>query len=516
MKKNKFFHILLFILTFNSLNLLNASHIRGADLMYRSLGNQKYKIIAKVYRDCRGVSASNTMILSAFGGKNGSIVCSKVSIGTMTKTSIKDITNVCVDSLPCNPQNQFGTGNGLEEHIYELTVDFNVSPLNQMSTQTCPEITFSINECCRNGSITTGSAGNDFYAICMISKGNLLKCVNQQNTSPQWVNRPVAKICCNTPWYYNNDILDTFDFDSISYHLVPGFSSLPNGSIDYTAPFTYNFPMTPYCVNSTINCTPNANANPPIGFYFHQLTGDMVVTPTKCDESAVITVEQREYRKDSFGVALMVGSTRRDFQIIVDANCETNNPPRILGNSILKVIEGQKICETITINDANASATDSLYVSWDHGVKNATFTLMSQKQGQKIYEFCWQTQVGDANKIQNGFTVNAKDSRCNPILNSTRNFRVQISKPSSGLTAKLNDANFKIFPNPTNGKMKIEIPSNLNQAVLIVRNSVGQEIDRVHLGAMKIMNYELSGVSGMYVFELSSNGAVFTRKIFKN
>ncbi len=80
------------------------------------------------------------------------------------------------------------------------------------------------------------------------------------------------------------------------------------------------------------------------------------------------------------------------------------------------------------------------------------------------------------------------------------------------------EGNFKvqIFLNPINGKMKIEIPSNLNQAVLIVRNSVGQEIDRVHLGAMKIMNYELSGVSGMYVFELSSNGAVFTRKIFKN
>ncbi len=84
------------------------------------------------------------------------------------------------------------------------------------------------------------------------------------------------------------------------------------------------------------------------------------------------------------------------------------------------------------------------------------------------------------------------------------------------LLVSMNDANFKIFPNPTNGKMKIEIPSSFIQAVLIVRNSMGQEIDRVYLGTQKIANYELLGVSGMYVFELSLSGAVFTRKIFKN
>jgi len=32
-----------------------ATHMMGADISYRCLGNGKYKIIAKVYRDCRGV-----------------------------------------------------------------------------------------------------------------------------------------------------------------------------------------------------------------------------------------------------------------------------------------------------------------------------------------------------------------------------------------------------------------------------------------------------------------------------
>lgn len=516
MNKINYVKFLLFLLFVSNLSKLNASHISGADMYYQSLGNQKYKIIAKLYRDCRGVPTSSTIYLNAYGGKSGSVVCGKVQVGSMTRTKIVNITNVCVDSLPCNPQNQYGTGNGLEEHTYELVVDFSTSPLNSMSQITCPEIVFNINECCRNGSITTGSAGNDFYATCMISIGNLRKCLKQQNTSPQWVNKPVARVCCNIPWYYNSDALDTVDFDSISYHLVPGISALPNTSITYSAPFTYKFPMTPFCLNSTVNCTPKPFNNPPIGFYFDSLTGDMIVTPTKCDESAVINIEQREYRKDSFGRSVLIGYTHRDFQINISGDCGKNTPPMIMGNSILNVIEGQKICETIIVNDSMSNNGDSFNVSWNQGIKGATFTLIGQKPGQKKYEFCWQTQIGDGNKMQCGFAVSAVDNHCTPIMNSTRNFIVKVIKQSTSVNSKVADANFKIYPNPTNGKLKIEVPMNFANSVLIVKNNIGQTIAKVNLGTLKFFEYELSGLPGMYVFELSSADATLTRKIFKN
>ena len=38
-------------------NKLLGDHVMGADMGYQCLGNGRYKIIIKFYRDCRGASA---------------------------------------------------------------------------------------------------------------------------------------------------------------------------------------------------------------------------------------------------------------------------------------------------------------------------------------------------------------------------------------------------------------------------------------------------------------------------
>ena len=53
---------------------LKATHMMGADVSYKCLGNGKYKIIAKVYRDCRGVSMG-TPSFGAYAGFNGGNGC---------------------------------------------------------------------------------------------------------------------------------------------------------------------------------------------------------------------------------------------------------------------------------------------------------------------------------------------------------------------------------------------------------------------------------------------------------
>ena len=103
-KMTRIIFVLMFLLMNN---LAVASHVRGADMSYVSLGNQQYLVIAKVYRDCNGVALGSTMTLSAFGGKNGAQNCAKVSLGSMNRIKISDITNVCADSLPCNPANTY-------------------------------------------------------------------------------------------------------------------------------------------------------------------------------------------------------------------------------------------------------------------------------------------------------------------------------------------------------------------------------------------------------------------------
>jgi len=517
-KMTRIIFVLMFLLMNN---LAVASHVRGADMSYVSLGNQQYLVIAKVYRDCNGVALGSTMTLSAFGGKNGAQNCAKVSLGSMNRIKISDITNVCADSLPCNPANTYGVGNGLEEHVFQLVIDFNQAPLKGMSLSSCPEITFSINECCRNGAITTGSAGNDFYAICMINRGNLSLCTRKENTSPQWANKPVARLCCNVPWYYNNDMLDTFDYDSISYHLVPGLSGLPNTTINYNVPFSYQYPMTPYCTAQTIKCIPNTKVFPPVGFSLDPVTGDMAVTPSKCDESAVIVVEQREFRADTLGNMILVGKTRRDFQYVVSDKCSANNPPVISGNGYLEVLEGQSLCFKISVKDSIVRSAqtkaDTVFAQWNGGIPNATFKVVDATKREKEYEFCWNTQIGDGKNTPYGFTVIAQDNNCNPVLNSTRNFKVKVLKINAGVTSSLgNVLSIDVFPNPTENQLNIEIEGNYMGAPhLRIRNLLGSTIYESNLAGRTSHIENIFSKSGTYFVEIMVDGKMFVRKMVK-
>ncbi len=420
-------------LAFFAMNQCMSSHMFGADMTYVSLGAGKYKIIVKAYRDCRGVSMS-TLDFRAFAGTNGANGCGTVTPATLTRTSIKDITTICsTGTKPCNPSNTYGTGKGIEEHIFEAIVDFNSAPLNSfVNKSTCCEVTFYINQCCRNGGITTGPAANDFYSTCMINICNLQKTRIKTNHSVQFSSDPVNFICCNVPWYYNNGAIDTVDYDSISYKLVPGLSNVPNTSVAYSSPFAYNYPMTPLCnPQTTIKCSPKPKAYPPEGFFFDETNGDFIVTPTKCDESPVIVIEQTEWRKDSAtGSWIVVGKNRRDMQLIILDDCGYNNPPIIQGTFDTTIIEGEKFCQKIKITDKIftnfQSVPDTILAKWNVGIPAASFNVVNKNSREKEYEFCWQTKIGDAQPNSYQFTVTATDQHCSPPLVSSRAFKVKV------------------------------------------------------------------------------------------
>ena len=425
--------VILFFSIF-SLKQVQASHMMGADMSYKCLGNGKYKITAKVYRDCRGISMG-VVSFKAYAGVSGGTGCGTVTPSGLTRTNIRDVTTRCSSSNnPCNPKNTYGTGKGVEEHTFEATVDFNASPLNTfLNKSTCCEVTFYVNECCRNGGITTGPAGNDFYSTCMINICNLKKTINKCNSSPQLTNEPVGFLCCNIPWYYNNGALDTVDFDSISYKLVYGLNNVPANSVSYSSPFTYAYPMTPFCIPpTTIKCTPNPSTNPPRGFYFDTANGDIIVTPTKCDEAPIIVIEQTEWRPDSAtGKWIVVGRTRRDMQMWVLDDCGYNKPPVINGPYSWIICEGDKICKKIKITDETftpyQTVPDTVIAKWNGGIPGATFIVVDKTKREKEYEFCWQTKRGQASEVSYSFTVTASDQHCTPPVISIRSFKVKVN-----------------------------------------------------------------------------------------
>jgi len=410
----------------------------GADVSYKCLGNGKYKIIAKVYRDCRGIPMG-IVSFGAYAGTNGGNGCGSYTISGLSRVKITDITSRCsTASSPCSPSNSTTGNQGTEEHTFEITVDFNTTPLsNFVNKSTCCEVTFYVNENARNGAITTGASGQNFYSTCMINICNLKKMKNNCNNSPQLSNPPFAILCCNQPWYFNNGAIDTLDYDSISYRLVDGLQGIPNTSITYSSPFSSQWPMTPYCVPpTTIKCAPNPKTNPPRGFYFDTTNGDVIVTPTKCDEVPVLCIEQTEWRKDTAGVYRIIGKTRRDMQLWVRDDCGYNNNPVINGPFAYKVCEGEKICFKVKITDVTftpyQTTPDTVLGKWNAGIPGATFKVVDPKLREKEYEFCWTPSIGMASDVSYSFTVTATDQHCSPPANSTRSFKVKVnSKPTS-------------------------------------------------------------------------------------
>ena len=177
-----------------------ASHMMGADITYKCLGSNKYQITVKMYRDCRGIP---------IGAPGATIRCGTTTVGSMgsTEVNVRDVTPTCAGGgKPCNPPNTTA-GKGVEEHTYVDVYDFSTIRKNG-----CCKVTIGTGQCCRNSDISTGASGGNFWTTCEIDI-----CTKKCNSSPSLTSEPVAILCCNQPYYYNNGASDTTDFDSLSY-----------------------------------------------------------------------------------------------------------------------------------------------------------------------------------------------------------------------------------------------------------------------------------------------------------
>ena len=184
-----------------------------------------------------------------------------------------------------------------------------------------------------------------------------------------------------TRLYYNNGAIDTVDFDSFSYRLVHGIVSKPNNSVSYSSPFTPRYFITPYCVPpTTITCVPNPKTNPPRGLFFDTTNGDIIVTPTKCDEVGVGVIEMVEWRKDSAtGKYIVIGRTRRDMQVWVRDDCGYNKAPTLGPKFTYKVCEGETLKFKVESDDETftpyQTTPDTTTMKWNNGIPGAKFTL---------------------------------------------------------------------------------------------------------------------------------------------
>ena len=419
-KRSLLAFVLIIPLLFSS-NKANATHMMGADITYKCIDTLKFEITIKFYRDCRGISFNNPScnIRCATGGS---------ASATLTLDNIKEITPVCATSSGyCTPSNTYGTGEGIEQHTYKVTVDFNDATGPFYNLRNCCKILVETGQCCRNGAINTGPSGN-FYTFAEI---NL--CEAPCNSSPSLTSEPIAILCCNQPFYFNNGASDTTDFDSLSYAWANPLSGY-NTNIGYSGTwYAYNHPFQAYYPGSLTPPYKNANASPPIGITLDPETGDIILTPTRCDEVTVAVIEVTEWRKDSTGTYKKIGVTRRDMQFITKT-CPDNNPPIVNGPYNYTTCAGTQICFNVTTSDpvfippppASSPAPDSVKISWNRGIPGATFTVVNATARLQSGQFCWTPSINHASDLPYTFTVTARDNACPLNAVSVRSFRVTV------------------------------------------------------------------------------------------
>jgi hypothetical protein len=401
-----------------------ASHLMGAQISYKSLGNNKYQFTLDYFRDCRGIPFNSpTIILRGISG------CSSTINLSASQTSITDITPICSSvTKMCKPTNTTisSSAPAIEKHTFIFTYDFTT-----LKNNGCCIVQLGTGQCCRNGAITTGASGNDFWVYAQL---DLCKVTN--NTSPEFINDPVAILKCNLPTYLNVGARDLIDNDSLVYELIDPTQSWSTKTY-WTGSLSSLLPFTTYCKGS---CSPAyPNEVPPRGFYFNRLTGDYVFTPINCSEITISAVRITEYRKNSSGTYENIGSVMRDWETIV-MNMSGNNVPLIQGPELIYFADSSNSSFLFATKDdpfipssgppvLNDTIKFNISSALINSLKNSSFQLVDSTQKHPTGVFNWKP-MGMINSRPYQLIMQVRDNACNYNAITQKAVNVWVKKRS--------------------------------------------------------------------------------------
>jgi hypothetical protein len=360
--------LLILITLLINLNV-SATHMAGADLTYESLGGGQYRVTYTFYRDCTGSPAQTSIPLTI---ESTTCNVSQSEIMFPVPGTGQQISFVCPGAhTTCDG----GTDPGIQKWEYTATITL---------TDSCPDWTFHVTECCRNGAISTFF---DPLNQQMYIEAHLNNTVTDNN-SPVFSNVPIAFECVNQDNYFNHGGLDA-DGDSLVYMFItPRHDALTD--------LTY---LAGYSLFDPLSSTPSLSIDP--------VTGDIFMHPTVNGEITVVTVQIYEYRNE-----VLIGSVIRDIQIYA-VNCN-NQLPTASGvngtnNYSLHTCLNGPVCFDIFTDDADSSqAVTALHNS---GISGATFVIDTTGH-RPVIHFCWPATQADVRTLPYFFTITVHDNAC--------------------------------------------------------------------------------------------------------
>lgn len=390
----------------------NASHIIGGDIYYDYLGNNQYRFVITLYRDCNSTGAAydNPLKLAIYKA-NGQLF-QNVDVPFPGSVHLPIIFN--------NPCATPPTNICVERAIYTTVVT--LPPMQggyNVAYQRCcrgPNVTNLVNPDDTGLTLTTHVPGGETGFT--------------NNSSPRFSNYPPVLLCNNDQLVFNHVATDP-DGDQLVYSLVT-----PNSGASSASPLPSQTPAPPYYpVQWAGPFTSQQPLGPGSSTIINATTGMLVVNPNMIG-LFVVGVRVQEYRN-----GVLVGETVRDFLFrVFDCN--------ITMQAILPTQEQLptfvSYCQGLTVNFVNHSYGGTNY-QWDFGVPNTTndastafspaftYPTPGTYQAQLIVNPGWAcTDTAYMTvTVNNPFSMSwtSQDSLC--IVNNSFDFEVQTSNTSA-------------------------------------------------------------------------------------
>ncbi|MEP7263439.1 MAG: T9SS type A sorting domain-containing protein [Bacteroidota bacterium] len=377
-----------------------ATHVAGADLTYKDLGNNNYEVTLTYYRDCAGSMPGNAENLRVSAASCGVDFNATLNVISGTGNEI---------TFPCNSSASTCSGGssfGVQKWSYSAVVNL---------PSVCADWVFSWNRCCRNCAITTTVHGNcqgepesNFYLEAKLNNLNVAG-----NNSPTFTENPVATMCLGQNFVFNHGAIDV-DGDSLAYNIV-GSQIAPGTTVTY---------QNGYSAASPITSTPPLSVN--------SVTGDLSMTPQQL-EVGVMAVRVDEYRG-----GVLIGAVTRDMQFIVQT-CNNTLPTAtgINGTAAFDstICPGTQICFYVFTNDGDAG--QHVTISANNTIPGAVFN--NSGGSHPTGSFCWTPTAADARSTPWTFTVTVRDDAC--PTNGLQTYAFSINVPEIVASTVADNAN---------------------------------------------------------------------------
>ncbi|WP_264789273.1 T9SS type A sorting domain-containing protein [Aureispira anguillae] len=278
-------------------NKTYASHAAAADLSYTCLGNNRYQIKLRLYRDCSGIALPSSVLIDLNGGGSCAGLTQSIPLALSSITEVPIACTPFLGQSTCNG----GIVPGYEENTYIGTLDLSSFPVGCTWT-------ISYSSCCRNATITNlnNPSSQNLYIETTLLDGNIT-C----NSSPTFANIPIFVVCDSLAQSISNSVIEA-DGDSIVYSLTAPLAAT-GSPISYATGFS---PTNPLTTSSGVNFNPS--------------NGQLNFTPIG-SQVVVLDVFVEEYRNGN-----LIGYTRRTMQVVV-MSCNNNS---LSLDSVSEVVNG--------------------------------------------------------------------------------------------------------------------------------------------------------------------------------